>query len=87
MSQDPHSESPQNTAPLWSDARRELDCKHWLASIAQPHAMQPDSVRLASADASFRRYFRVDTAQGSRIIMDAPPERNNRSTRIACLVP
>ena len=77
MSQDPHSESPQNTAPLWSDARRELDFKHWLASIAQPHALQPDSVRLASADASFRRYFRVDTAQGSRIIMDAPPDKED----------
>ena len=77
MSQDPHSESPQNTAPLWSDARRELDFKHWLASIAHPHALQPDSVRLASADASFRRYFRVDTAQGSRIIMDAPPDKED----------
>jgi len=27
----------------------------------------------ASADASFRRYFRIHTAAGSRIVMDAPP--------------
>ena len=34
-------------------------------------------MRLASADASFRRYFRVDTAQGSCIIMDAPPDKED----------
>ena len=77
MSQDPNSESPHNAAPLWSDAQRELDFKHWLASVAQPPALQPDSVRLASADASFRRYFRVDTARGSCIIMDAPPDKED----------
>lgn len=27
----------------------------------------------ASADASFRRYFRIHTGEGSRIVMDAPP--------------
>jgi aminoglycoside/choline kinase family phosphotransferase len=37
----------------------------------------PHTVRLASADASFRRYFRIDTPQGSRIIMDAPPEKED----------
>ena len=31
----------------------------------------------ASADASFRRYFRIHFAGGTRILMDAPPEREN----------
>ncbi|HKY92329.1 MAG TPA: phosphotransferase [Nevskiaceae bacterium] len=31
----------------------------------------------ASADASFRRYFRVTAAGGSWVVMDAPPEREN----------
>ena len=31
----------------------------------------------ASADASFRRYFRVTTASESRIVMDAPPDRED----------
>ncbi|KAF0810604.1 hypothetical protein A167_00483 [Alcanivorax sp. S71-1-4] len=31
----------------------------------------------ASADASFRRYFRVTLPQGSRVVMDAPPERED----------
>ena len=31
----------------------------------------------ASADASFRRYFRVTTNTGTRIVMDAPPERED----------
>lgn len=31
----------------------------------------------ASADASFRRYFRVSTVRGTTIAMDAPPERED----------
>ncbi len=31
----------------------------------------------ASSDASFRRYFRIETKQGSRIVMDAPPEQED----------
>ncbi len=31
----------------------------------------------ASSDASFRRYFRVSTAEGSFIAMDAPPEKED----------
>jgi aminoglycoside/choline kinase family phosphotransferase len=45
------------------------------------HQLDPASVRLASADASFRRYLRVDTqrvpGQTTLIIMDAPPELEN----------
>src|SRR5438094_56421 len=48
-----------------------------LAAMAQQHPLRADSVRLASADASFRRYFRVDAAAGSYIIMDAPPAQED----------
>ena len=37
----------------------------------------------ASADASFRRYFRVEGAGESRIVMDAPPEKENTAPFIA----
>jgi aminoglycoside/choline kinase family phosphotransferase len=62
------------SSPAWADPARASAFAHWLSSLAPQHALQTDSVRLASADASFRRYFRVDTASGaSLIIMDAPP--------------
>ncbi len=35
------------------------------------------AIEPASADASFRSYWRVDSAQGSRIVMDAPPDKEN----------
>ena len=59
----------------WLDPARASAFAHWLAAVAPQHGLQSDSVRLASADASFRRYFRIDAAGGvgSRIIMDAPP--------------
>jgi N-acetylmuramate 1-kinase len=45
----------------------------WLdAQVGDSYALAP-----ASADASFRRYFRVTTAEGTRIAMDAPPPRED----------
>ena len=47
----------------------------WLAGLfpGRPHSIAP-----ASADASFRRYFRVNFDDGSsRIVMDAPPEHED----------
>jgi len=35
------------------------------------------ALEAASADASFRRYFRVRTARGSFVVMDAPPEHED----------
>lgn len=52
---------------------RILQLKQWLAALTVP-AVQPDSIRPASSDASFRRYFRVDATDGATyIVMDAPP--------------
>ncbi|HWI13568.1 MAG TPA: phosphotransferase [Burkholderiales bacterium] len=45
----------------------------WLdAQLGNAYTLAP-----ASADASFRRYFRVTTADGTRIAMDAPPPRED----------
>lgn len=64
---------------VWTDPARASAFAHWLAAVAPQHALQTESVRLASADASFRRYFRVDAADGasSFIIMDAPPAQED----------
>ncbi len=71
--------APPPCAPDWADPSRALAFQAWLARVASAHALRPDRVRLASADARFRRYFRVDRADGagSLIIMDAPPAQEN----------
>lgn len=51
----------------------------WLTSLQAP-ALQLTSLRPASSDASFRRYFRIDSADGnSYIVMDAPPPQEDVS--------
>jgi N-acetylmuramate 1-kinase len=51
----------------------------WLVTFAERHALRPRTLRIASDDASFRRYFRIDceqasgTGPGSLVVMDAPP--------------
>jgi hypothetical protein len=48
----------------------------WLRELPAEHEVAVDSIRPASNDASFRRYFRVDAAPrhgGSLVAMDAPP--------------
>ena len=46
----------------------------WAAHILGVEAVEP---RPVSGDASFRRYFRLASADGSVILMDAPPRREN----------
>jgi aminoglycoside/choline kinase family phosphotransferase len=57
------------------DAQRLQDLHLWLSNIASPK-LDLSSIRPASADASFRRYFRIDgEAEGTKysfIVMDAP---------------
>ena len=77
------SPSPQPTTQpvLWSDPERQAQFQAWLASVQTRFALRPETLRLASADASFRRYLRIDTTGGahgdSLIIMDAPPDKEN----------
>jgi aminoglycoside/choline kinase family phosphotransferase len=73
----------------WADPKRQAACAAWLSERAKDHGLLPHGLRIASADASFRRYLRVDTVQGeSRIVMDAPPDKENSEpfVRIAALL-
>jgi len=53
------------------------EVKQWLAT--QPELkVSPETIRPASSDASFRRYFRVDGEDGNTyIVMDAPPPQED----------
>ena len=65
--------SIHHAAIAWADPQRHAAFDTWLESIRAAHGLVPHTLRVASADASFRRYLRIDAAQGSCIIMDAPP--------------
>ncbi|WP_296490595.1 phosphotransferase [Rhodoferax sp.] len=88
MSHDTPPIAPTRPAIAWSNAARAEQFTHWLAATATRHGLQPESLRLASADASFRRYFRIDAQDGSRIIMDAPPDKENSApfVKVAALM-
>jgi len=68
-------DSAQNAA-VGADSRLS-ELKQWLGAL--PGApVQADSIRPASSDASFRRYFRVDGNDGKTYIaMDAPPPQED----------
>jgi aminoglycoside/choline kinase family phosphotransferase len=86
MSNTPSSAAPAaapSTKIHWPDPARQQAFAAWLDTVAPAHGLLPQTVRSASADASFRRYFRVD-AEGagakqaaSYIVMDAPPDKEN----------
>jgi len=77
MSHPSPTPAPAVTPPHWSDPARERAFHTWLQGLVDVHELDPGSVRAASADASFRRYLRVDSSAGSCIIMDAPPDKEN----------
>ncbi len=77
MSSSPRPETTPARPPSWPDAQRETDFNVWLTRLAPTHGLVMDSLRSASADASFRRYLRVDGSRGSYIIMDAPPDKED----------
>jgi aminoglycoside/choline kinase family phosphotransferase len=58
---------------LSSDTRLVL-LQQWLGSLSR-YGVDSRTIRPASSDASFRRYFRIDSPNGSYIAMDAPPEK------------
>jgi N-acetylmuramate 1-kinase len=71
-----------------ADERLEL-ASAWLSTLAPRYGLRPDTLRPASSDASFRRYFRVDARDAaSYILMDAPPEREDCRpfVRVAALI-
>jgi aminoglycoside/choline kinase family phosphotransferase len=92
-----HPTQPTISAPTpnqvdsvsWTDPARQTLFDHWLSILVPSQGLLPDTLRVASADASFRRYLRVDTINGgSLIVMDAPPDKENSEpfVRIAALI-
>jgi aminoglycoside/choline kinase family phosphotransferase len=74
--QNPPESSPG--AVTWSDPARASRFGAWLARVAPARGLVPGTLRIASADASFRRYLRIDDARGaSFIVMDAPPGKED----------
>ena len=47
--------------------------KNWL----KQSEINYQDIQPASADASFRRYFRITDAENTYIVMDAPPEKED----------
>ncbi|GAA6142258.1 phosphotransferase [Hydrogenophaga sp. 5NK40-0174] len=71
------SSHPQPTV-AWSDPARLQAFETWLNGLKTAYSLDPASLRPASADASFRRYLRLDNASGqSFVVMDAPPEKED----------
>jgi hypothetical protein len=64
------------SAPAPADARRAA-LAAWLATLPRELDPRIETLRPASADASFRRYFRLDAAGGTLIAMDAPPAQED----------
>ncbi len=68
-------------APIhWPDASRKAAFEEWLAPLCTAHELDRNSMVCASADASFRRYFRLHCGvhpSRSMIVMDAPPPQED----------
>ena len=54
----------------------------WLRTLPAALGVREQTLRPASADASFRRYFRLDAGGGTLIAMDAPPEREDSAAYV-----
>ena len=67
--------TPTRSTDALPDARLAL-LQDWLRPQAAARGLRIDTLRPASSDASFRRYFRLDTGNAQHptlIVMDAPP--------------
>ena len=90
----PHNPAPYIAAPtpasapvVWADPVRHAAFNEWLAPLVASHQLRPETLRPASADASFRRYLRIDRTNNAQagdgapgaslIVMDAPPDKEN----------
>ncbi|QJC58181.1 N-acetylmuramate/N-acetylglucosamine kinase [Polaromonas vacuolata] len=72
------NDDPFASPIIWTDSARASAFSNWLQGLQVKHGLVPNSLRPASADASFRRYFRIDSSnQRSFIIMDAPPAQED----------
>ncbi len=83
---------PPDPDIVWTNPLRANHFDTWLSTLTPAYGLRSDTLRLASADASFRRYFRIqstiDSIDCSRIIMDAPPDKENNQAfvKVAALM-
>ncbi|MFZ6771934.1 aminoglycoside phosphotransferase family protein [Undibacterium sp. SXout7W] len=71
-----------NPAASPSKEQRRLGLLDWLSTLKN-HELQTDSLRPASADASFRQFYRIDAGDGRTLIaVDAPPATENSANYI-----
>jgi aminoglycoside/choline kinase family phosphotransferase len=73
----PTSTSDGDMHVSWSNPQRQIQFSEWLTSLPIDLGLQPATLRLASADASFRRYLRIESARGRLVIMDAPTDKED----------
>jgi aminoglycoside/choline kinase family phosphotransferase len=59
-----------------ADARL-TELKAWLRGLDLPHGIDIDTLRPASSDASFRKYYRLQSGSTTVIAMDAPPQHED----------
>jgi len=66
------------TRIAWADPARQAAFERWLHTLVERHGVRPETLCTASADASFRRYFRIaGPGHNSFIVMDAPPPQED----------
>ena len=63
------SGAPAAVSVSWPDPERRSAFERWLAPLAAAHGLRLQTLRPASADASFRRYLRIDAASGPSLIV------------------
>lgn len=74
---------PTSCALSWPSPAREAAFNAWIAPLAEQHQLLLHTLRPASADASFRRYLRLDAQTAgqdtprSLVVMDAPPDKED----------
>jgi aminoglycoside/choline kinase family phosphotransferase len=66
-----------NTQIAWPSAERQAQFERWVRSLDTCHGILLHTLEPASADASFRRYLRLQGAGRSLIVMDAPPPQED----------
>ena len=74
---DNQASTPHLQGVSWANPQRQQQFQQWLDALPPDWGLQTDSLQSASADASFRRYLRIQGGRGSLVIMDAPPDKED----------
>lgn len=76
------SQANSQATPATATGDRYTGLQHWLQTL-NGHGLQLATLRPASSDASFRKFYRIDCDNGSSLIaVDAPPATENNKAYI-----